>query len=141
MNSIENTDFYSDVIRKLSYPFGNVFVFKEFIVSELNEGIIFSWEHQGRVIAEDVTELLDTNGSDLVYISNRIHSYSVIPSDWTKFYKTRYTLKAYCVVSQSRIGVMNSKIENLFYKNEVKQFNTIYEAVNWAKNDLTEITR
>jgi len=47
---------------------------------------LFSWKEHGKLIAEELSNLYDSNGKDIIYISNRVHDYSVIPMDWKKFY-------------------------------------------------------
>ncbi len=133
MISIENTEFNKDVLLKISYSFGKVFIFKTFIVAEINEGVSFTWENHAEVVIEDLVNFLGTNGSDMVYISNRINDYSFVPSDWLNYFN-KYALKGYCVVSQSKIGIINTKIENLFVKTKMRHFRNIYDAVNWAKH-------
>lgn len=139
MVSIKQTHLYSETIKELNYHFGNVYIFDGFVVSEINEGVIFNWENNGKVIVQDVTSFLKTNGKDLVYISNRIHSYSVVATDWVKFFKASYALKAYCIVSNGKLGFMNYMVENLFFSKKIKRFNSIFEAVNWVKKNMIEI--
>ncbi|MBU3822710.1 hypothetical protein KO566_11605 [Flavobacteriaceae bacterium XHP0103] len=139
MLSIKQTDLYPEVVKELNYPFGDIFIFKGYLVSEIKEGVTFNWEDHGKVIVEDVVAFLKTDGRDLVYISNRINAYSVVAADWIKFFKRAYTLKAYCIVSQGKLGVMNYMVENLFFSKKIKRFNTVFEAVNWVKNNMTEI--
>ncbi|MFD1614987.1 hypothetical protein [Gelatiniphilus marinus] len=115
MISIKKTDLYSEVVKEFNYLFGSIFVFKGFVVSEINQGQIINWDNQAKLIAEDVTAFLGTNGADVIYISNRINSYSVVALDWLKFFKHSYTLKGYCIVSQNKRGIINAKIEKLFY--------------------------
>lgn len=138
MTSIKETHLYAEVIKEFTYPFGNVFVFKEFVVSEINEGQVFNWE-KAKLIAKDVFSFLDTNGADVIFISNRINSYSVVPLDWLKFYNQQYTLKAYCVVSQNKRSILNTRLESLFYAKRIKHFNSIFEAVNFIRKGVIEI--
>jgi len=63
----------------------------------------------------------------------------VVASDWMKFFKASYTLKAYCIVSNSKLGVMNQMVENLFFSKKIKRFRSIFEAVNWVKKDMIDI--
>lgn len=139
MKSIKETNLYKEVKKELNYPFGNVFIFEGFVVSEINRGINFSWENHGKVIVDDVSCYLGTEGNELIYISNRINSYSVVASDWLKFFKNNYTLKGYFIISENNIGVLNSMIENLFFNNKIKRFNTIEAAINSIKTGLIEI--
>lgn len=139
MKSITEISLFTEVIKELNYPFGNVFVFEGFVVSEINRGISFSWENHGKVIVDDVSCFLGTDGTDLIYISNRINSYSVVASDWLKFFRNSYNLKAYFIISENHTGLLNSMIENLFFNNKIKRFNTIETAINSIKIGLIEI--
>ncbi|HMR15648.1 MAG TPA: hypothetical protein PKD13_04120 [Mariniflexile sp.] len=139
MKSIKETYFYNEVIKELIYPFGNIFIFQGFVVSEINRGVIFNWEDHGKIITEDIACFLGTNGGDLIYISNRIHPYSVFVTDWFKFFNNSYSLKSYFIVSQNAIGIVNSLIENLFFSTKIKRFRNIEMAVNYIKTGLVEI--
>ena len=133
MKSLKETNLYNEVIEELNYSFGTVFIFETFVVSEINEGVCLNWEDHGKVITEDVCYYLNTNGSNLIYIAHRINSYSVIASDWLKFFKSSYTLKGYYIVSENSSGLLNSMIENLFFKVKIKRFSSLDAAVNWTK--------
>lgn len=139
MISLKETSLYSEVIKEFIYPFGNVFVFKGFVISEINEGETINWDSQAKLIADDVSTFLDTDGADIIYISNRINSYSVVALDWLKFFKHSYTLKAYCIVSQNKIGILNAIVERLFFTKKIKHFSNLYEAVNFVKKGVIEI--
>jgi len=87
----------------------------------------------------DLQEFTKSNGSDLIYLSHRIHSYSVVPTDWLKFVKSDFSLKGYGIISYSETGLVNTLIENLFFKKTIRRFTSIQTAVNWAKQfDLVE---
>ena len=138
MVSVKETDFFKEVVKVFNYPFGNVYVFDGFVVSELNQGGTIGWE-QTKLIVDDVTRFFNSKGENVIYISNRINSYSVIATDWLKFFKQRYTLKAYCVVSENQSGILNLMIEKLFFKNKIKHFEDIYTAINFVKKGLAEV--
>ncbi|GAA4235933.1 hypothetical protein GCM10022291_19060 [Postechiella marina] len=139
MVSIKETEIYSDVLKELNYPFGTIFIFKGFVVSEINKGISFSWENHAKKVVEDISMFLGTNGNDLVYISNRVNSYSVVPSDWLKFIKNTYALQEYCIVSDKETTKLSWLVENLFFNKKIKRFNCIYTAINWVHNRLDEV--
>ena len=139
MISIKQTRIYSEVLKELNYSFGTIFIFNGFIVSEINRGVSFNWENHAKQIVEDVSCFLGTNGNDLVYISNRINLYSVVPSDWLKFEKNSYFLKDYCIVSKTKTSKLSLLIENLFFPNKIKRFNSTYTALNWVQNGLAEV--
>jgi hypothetical protein len=137
--SIKQTGLYPEVLKEFNYSFGTVYVFNGFVVSEINQGVNFSWKNHAKVIIEDVSGYLGTDGSDIVYISNRIHSYAVVALDWLKFFKNNYYLRGYYVVTASNFGHLNLLIEELFFKNKIKNFDSIYTAVNWAKQVNVEV--
>ncbi|MFG6687662.1 hypothetical protein ACGK9U_13840 [Mariniflexile sp. HNIBRBA6329] len=139
MESIKETDLYSEVLKELNYPFGNVFIFDGYVVSEINRGVILNWEDHAKVITEDISCFLGTDGSDLIYISHRINSYSVIPYDWLKFFKNNYQLKGYFIVSENKLRILNSLVESLFFNSQIKCFNNLHTAINSIKTGVIEI--
>ncbi|MBQ0786771.1 MAG: hypothetical protein KBT69_04680 [Oceanihabitans sp.] len=116
MKSIKETDLYTEVLKEFNYAFGNVFLFEGYVVSEINEGIVFSWEIHAERITKDIASFLGTDGSDIIYISNRVHSYSVMAADWSKFFKNSYNLQDYYVVGQEKSSLINTMFEKLFFK-------------------------
>ncbi|WP_147678620.1 hypothetical protein [Algibacter pacificus] len=138
MNSIVETSFYPQVLKEFNYPFGNVFIFDKFVLSEIDEGIDFGWDN-GRTIIQDVFGFLGTsNGATVNFISNRVNSYSVIATDWIKFFNNNYLLKSYIVVfDKSRFS--NLEIEKLFFKGNIKHFTALDIAVNFVENDMVEM--
>ena len=139
MLSVKETYLYNDVLKELNYPFGNVFIFEGYIISEITRGVIFNWENHAKKIVQDVTCFLGTNGSDLIYISHRINSYSVVPYDWINFFKSDYKLKGYFIVSENKVRILNSVFENLFFNNKIKRFNDLFTAINSIKTGAIEI--
>ncbi|MUU77627.1 hypothetical protein [Winogradskyella endarachnes] len=139
MISIKHTDFYNDVLKVLNYKFGSVFIFKGYVVSEINEGVSFSWESHAQIIVKDVTDFTKCDGSDIVYISNRIYSYSLVPTDWLKFFKNSFHLKGYGVIGYHKMSFVNTVVENLFFKKKIRRFNSLNSAIQWAKSfDIVE---
>jgi hypothetical protein len=140
MLSIKQTSFYDAVLKEMNYKFGDVFIFDGFVISEIKEGVSFSWEDHAQPIVKDVADFTNFDGSDLIYLSHRIHSYSVVPTDWLKFFGNSFSLKGYGVISYSETGLVNTLIENLFFKKKIRRFNSIESAVDWAKNfELVEV--
>lgn len=139
MTSVKQTNLYSEVIKELNYPFADIFIFDGYVISEIAQGVNLSWNNHAKHIVEDVSCYLGTDGRDIIYISNRINSYAVMAVDWLKFFKSNYYLKGYYVVSSGPTGRINLMVENLFFKNKIKSFSSLYEAVNWAKKGSVEI--
>lgn len=133
MISITETDIYKEVLKEYNYPFGNMFIFDGFVVSEINKDVVVSWNDHAKQMVGDVTSFLGSDGDNITYISNRINSYSVVALDWLKFFKYQYSLKGYYIVNENPIGKMNLMIEQIFFKNKIKHFDSIYTAINWVK--------
>ncbi|KJD33430.1 hypothetical protein PK35_06120 [Tamlana nanhaiensis] len=137
MRSVKNSRFYNEILEEFKYSFGELYVFQGYVISEIYEGETIGWEC-GEQMVKDVSSFLNTNGGDLIFITNRINSYSVIASDWLKFFKHSYSLKSYFVVSSNSVGTLNSTIEKLFFKKKIRHFNSLDEAILEAKSMLVE---
>ncbi|MDN3666525.1 hypothetical protein ACFFU1_13480 [Algibacter miyuki] len=139
MISIIDTEFYSQVLKEFNYSFGNIFIFDQFVVSEVKHGVNFTWDEHAKPVIADVFGFLgSTNGGKINFISNRINSYSVMASDWVKFYNNKYFLKSYSVVSdKSRFS--NASIEKLFFKDDIKHFDDLSIAVNFIKTNTLAV--
>jgi len=136
MISVKDTPLYNDVIKEFNYDFCDVFLFNGFFISEISDGITFTWDDHARIIAEDLSSYTGSKGEDLIYISHRIHSYAVKPNDWLKFFKHSYSLKGYGVVAYTQGSMLNVVIENLFLNKKIKRFNTLDTAVQWASDKI-----
>lgn len=139
MISVRETHIYKNVLKELNYPYADIYIFKDYVISEIKEGISFNWDQHAKHIIKDVVAFLDTDGRDLIYISNRVYSYSVMAQDWVKFFKKSYSLKGYYVVSDRKTSILGLMIENLFFKNKIKKFDSLYGAINWIENGLNEV--
>ncbi|MBC3846919.1 hypothetical protein H8K90_11055 [Winogradskyella echinorum] len=140
MLSVKHTSLYKEVVKELNYKFGDVFVFDGFVISEIKEGVSFSWDEHAKRVIEDVTEITKCNGSDLIYLSHRIHSYSLVPQDWLKFFKNSFSLKGYGVIGYQNISFVNTVIENLFFNKKIRRFSDLNQAIQWVKSfDLVEV--
>ncbi len=134
MVSVKHTDLYLDVLLELNYDFGDVFILEGLIViSEIKAGVNVSWNLHGKQMAKDLTHFLGEHSKDVIYISNRINSYSVVALDWVKFFKNSYTIKAYYIISDKPNSKFNIMIENLFFNNKIKTFDSLHMAINWSK--------
>ncbi|WP_299253510.1 hypothetical protein [uncultured Aquimarina sp.] len=136
MEYVRDTPFYREAIHILKYPFGDFYLFEEFVIGEFKEDLVVTWDDHAKVLVEDLTNLYDHNGVNVIYLSNRVHSYAVKPSDWIKFYKSDYKMRGYGIVSYTPRGLLNSLIEKLFIKSKFRSFESIEEAVYWAKSRI-----
>lgn len=134
MQYLKDTIFYQEAIQEINYDFGNYYLFETFVIAEINEDVVYTWKHHGKKVVEELSHIYDNNGENLVYITNRIHAYSVVPSDWINFFKLSYTLKGYAVVSNNQSTLFNSALEKLFMRSKLNKFTTLEDAVVWAKS-------
>ena len=58
---------YDEVIKEINYNFGDVFIFDGFIISEVKEGISFSWQDHAKSITDDVFEFTKTKGDGFIH--------------------------------------------------------------------------
>ncbi|MBU2995721.1 hypothetical protein KO500_04720 [Cellulophaga baltica] len=137
IRSLKNSPYYKEAFNELVYPFGSYYLFDGFVVAEINEDVIYSWEHHGKQITQEISNLYENNGDGIIYITNRIYNYSVKPSDWLKFYKNNFNLKGYAIVSYSEKGKKNSLLERLFMNSKMKRFTCINSAIEWAASEIT----
>ncbi len=108
------------------------FVFYENIsIAEVSEGTHVTFEKIASMlqIAEDIYG----NEVPFVYISNRIHSYSIDPLGYYEAMKMFPNLKAYAIVSQNKRRRMLAVLEKLFNKKPIRVFDNLEEAYTWAE--------
>ena len=122
------------MIKQLDLSFGKVKIFKHLVVSELNEGILFSVE-SNRELLQIGREAF--GGQPYGYISHRIHSYAVDPLVYRESAE-HPELKAIAVVSQNKITRHSAVVEQAFYKdkNLFEIFCSFTEAEKWIYDTL-----
>lgn len=116
---------------KLEFSFGNYYLFDEFVIGELHEGIHFNWDKSLEVIGA----FFDYYGPNrnVAYISNRVECYSNEPHLWQQFHKEFDFVMAIAVVTYSDFGYINASIEKKFTNKSLKRCNSLDEAIGWVK--------
>lgn len=115
--------------KKIEFDFGNVYITKQFVISELNEGIHVNFEMVSAIINK-FSEDID-NDVKIGYIANRMNSYSFEPQLWLDFNNEYDFLVASAVVSYSDFGYLNSSLEKHFFKKSLKRCHSLDEAIEW----------
>jgi len=115
--------------KKVEFPFGNVFITKQFVISELNEGIHVDFEMVSKLITQFSEDI--SNDIRIGYIANRMNSYSFEPQLWLDFNNDYDFLVASAVVTYSDFGYLNSSLEKHFFKKSLKRCNDLDEAIEW----------
>lgn len=132
---IEEHPIFREVLEVHRLPFGNFYFFNNLVVGEIHEEVLFNWEKAKEVIT--IAEQLYGKGCIPYYLSNRINDYSIVAKDWLTFFKNRFLLKSYIIVTYQNTGIMNLMFEKMFYKDEkkglIKRFTSLNDALNFIK--------
>lgn len=110
------------------------FLFDEFLVNQIREGVTITPEHNLKL-----KEIIDRHfkNKPVVYISNRIFSYSVDPITYVGTSKI-HNLLAIAVVADTDINIKNAFYEGTFYNNPFQVFKTLSEAIQWVQEVIKE---
>lgn len=119
-------------IKKYTLQIGEVEVYENYMIAQLNEGITLN--------LESVRELLQISKTHFpkdpfVYITIRKNSYAVDPMMYLKVFEIE-NLKAVAIVSDKFIDTHNVKIEKHFFNKPMSIFKTLPEAITWATSHL-----
>ncbi|WP_430409415.1 STAS/SEC14 domain-containing protein [Kordia sp.] len=119
-------------IKKYILSIGEIKIYEDYMVAQLNEGITLNIEtvHEIILIAEK-----HFPKKPFAYITVRKHSYAVDPMLYLKVFEIE-NLKAIAIVSSKFIDNHNVKIEKHFFNKPMSIFKTILEAITWAKTYL-----
>lgn len=131
MKSIKESLFYAEVSKEVNFHFGDFYFFEGFIVSEIKEGTVFTWENVKKMI-KAVIDFYKPTGFDIVYISNRINNYSINPTDWLKFTSKGMKVKGFAIVTKMGKSDKTADFESLFVPSNFKVFDNTLEAIQWA---------
>ena len=130
MKKVQDIAFFKNIKEIREYEFGKFYFFDGLVIAEMNEGVTLGYDMAEKAIraAEEVF------GEDMpiAYISNRINNYFVVPTDWAKFYANRNQLSFYSVVGQTKGSFASLVLERMFFKNSIKQFTDLEEAIAWS---------
>ncbi|SDS28627.1 hypothetical protein SAMN04515667_1834 [Formosa sp. Hel1_31_208] len=122
---------YSQLLeyKTIEFSFGTIYTTKQFIISELNEGIHVDYDVAGELIGRFTEEI--RNGVKIGYIANRINSYSFDPQLWLDFNNEYDFLIATAIVSYTNFSYINSSIEKHFFQKSLKRCHSLEEAIEW----------
>lgn len=118
--------------KSLETDIGMVYFYNGIVVVEANEGVTLSYKTGFSILVKSLNYL---GTKPWVYISNRIHSYSIITMDY-KYLNNVPTLKAVAIVNYSEIGHLNAELEAKFCKKPIRVFDNLQEAAIWGKGFL-----
>lgn len=128
---MENTK-KSIIVREYHLDIGVVQVFKNYMVSTINEGATLTIERAYQIIGIAEIHFRDKNFG---LISLRKNSYAIDPTIYN-YLREIENLKALAIVSVKEIDMHNFNIEKLFYKNPMKFFIKYENALKWIKRRI-----
>lgn len=118
--------------KTLETDVGMVYFYDNIVIFEANEGVIMSYKTGFSILLNGLNYL---GTKPWVYVSNRVHSYSIKPMDY-KYLNNVPTLRAVGVVNYSELGHSNAELEAKFCKKPFQMFDNLTDAFIWGKGYL-----
>ncbi|MFS4446389.1 hypothetical protein [Maribacter sp. 2307UL18-2] len=128
MNTI--ADLKQQPVAEHKLDLGRFVFYKNISISEVSEGTHVTFEKMADMLR--IAENVYGNDTPFVYISNRIHSYSIDPLGYYEAIKLFPNLKAYAIVSQNNRRRTLAVLEKLFMKKPIRVFDDLEKAYEWA---------
>lgn len=113
--------------------YSEVFVFENHLINQIKEGEKVVVGH-----AQTLRAMIDKHFKDrkMVYIANRVNSYSVNPLVYLKVAEMD-NLKAICIVTDSNMKWNTALYEKQFSAKPFEIFSNMNEAISWATEQLS----
>ena len=134
--TVKEVDFFKNIREIRECEFGVFYFFDGLVISEMKEGVVFNWSMAKKII--DIAYDIIGRDKPIAYISNRINNYSVVPTDWLKFYKNRHQLEFYSVVAYNKGGLASIVLEKMFFRDNIRQFSDLETAIKWSIAKIEE---
>lgn len=136
MKRVKDIPYFKNIREVREFEFGVFYFFDGLVISEMKEGVVFDWNMAKRAIA--AAREIFGNEKPIAYISNRINSYTVVPTEWLKFYNNRHKLSYYSVVGSTQGSFASIVLEKMFFKESLRQFNDLETAIAWSLERIKE---
>lgn len=121
------------MITKIALDFGVLEFYENIAVGIINEGVDLTYVQEKEIYALCQKQF---SGSEYVYISNRIHSYSFDPFVHKEVTNLQHSLLAYAVVAKTPAQRMSYAIERMFFNKPCGFFANLEDAMSWSKRQL-----
>lgn len=122
------------IIKYFDLKDSECFIFDEFIINQVKEGVVIQ-PHHNDLLNDIVQE--NFSGKDLVYVSNRVKSYSVNPLIYPKTEKIP-NLVAIAMIPLTDKMRKNAEYEREFYDKPYGIFDSLTAAIKWVHKILNE---
>ncbi|MDP5100589.1 MAG: hypothetical protein NWQ09_04620 [Nonlabens sp.] len=117
-----------EMLQHHDLGYTDVFVFEDYLINQIKDGVVISYEHY-----DVLKNFVDTYFSDrnLVYLSNRVNSYTVNPLVHRKV-STIDNLLGVGIVVDTSLKEQAALFEKQFFDKEFEIFLTLQEGILWA---------
>ncbi|AXT53328.1 hypothetical protein D1818_21785 [Aquimarina sp. BL5] len=122
------------LIKKYDLNLGTYYFYDQYIIAEIKEGEVITLGKLHDLIP--IVQKHYGNDQPFTYISDRINSHSIIPTDYLDcplIYMDNF--KGYGVVTYNSISTMSTEIEKHFAKRPFYNFQDLKDAIEWTKKE------
>jgi len=105
-----------------------LFIFDEFIINQVKEGVTIE-PHHNEILNEYIQKFY--SGENMVYVSNRVKSYSVNPMIYPEAEKIP-NLIAMAIIPDTHVMRKNAEFEKEFYDKPYEIFDHLTDAIRWV---------
>lgn len=122
-------------IKSYDLDCSRVFVFEHYLINQIKDDVHVNLEH-----VEVLRNLINENyGSrKMVYISNRVNTYSVDPLVYPEVARIK-NLIGMAIVTTTTRKKKNAMFEKIFFQKDFQVFETFEESIIWAAGILSKI--
>lgn len=122
----------SELLHVYESDLGTLYFYKHIVVGEFFEGVSLSYQNGFTLLLKALKHI---GTRPVVYLSNRVNSYSVQPNDY-KYLEKVPNIKGIAIISSDPMGTSSAFLESKFFNKNFAVFNTIQDAHNWGKSIL-----
>ncbi len=120
------------IVRTYHLDIGAVHFYEHMVVTEMKEGIFLDFDRSAALFELGKQFFGDT--VPFVYISNRMHSYSIDPTAHFKSVALFPNLKGYATVVYDEMNRRVAELEQAFIKGKkARIFTNLGEALRWSE--------
>ncbi len=119
------------LIKKYELDIGSAYFYKNYVVTEIKEGIILNFEKAAALFQLGKEHY--GNKTPFVYISNRINSYSFEPTAHYKSTDLFPNLLGFAVVTYDLLNKEVAELEQVFLNKPTQIFHTLDDAIAWVE--------
>ena len=116
------------IIKYYNFEDSELFIFDEFIINQIKEGVTIQPDHNDTL--NDIVQRY-FSGKNMVYISNRVKSYSVNPLIYAETEKIP-NLIGIAIIPRTATMRKNAEYERQFYDKSYEIFEGLSDAIAWA---------